>query len=211
MIRVTVFLILLIAARSAYAELQAKVHGEAGKKHAIICDGRTPVFTGRDATPPLTLIRATASGMSRVPLAFETTNDSNGRLILSGAHVDGLQIQDSYRNLAPNLIERTVTVTAKADTRYYLDFGWHVAVEGSFHSFTSEETQSKAYSPGCTGPEFGGGSLQTFPFLGCRNGDTVYGIIGDTPGRWENRSFMAFDVEASRHFLSPMAMVPHGV
>jgi hypothetical protein len=195
MIRITIFLFLLIASQPAYAELQAKVHGETGKKHAIIYDGKTPVFTGQDATPPLSLIHATASGTSRVPLAFETSKDINGSLILTGAHGGGLQIQDAYRNLATNLIERTVTVTAKADTRYYLDFGWHVAVEGSFHSFTGEETQPASYSPGCSGPEFGGGSLQTFPFLGCHSDDTVYGIIGDTPGLWENRSFMAFDLE----------------
>ena len=202
MTQIIIFLLLLIASHPARAEIHAKVHGETGEKHAMIYDGKTPVFTGQDAIPPLSLIHATASGTSRVPLTFETSKDKNGSLTLTGAHGGGLQIQEAYRNLAPNLIERTVTITARADTRYYLDFGWHVAVEGSFHSFTGEETQSASYSPGCSGPEFGGGSLQTFPFLGCRSGDTVYGIIGDTPGLWENRSFMAFDVESRTFSLA---------
>ena len=190
-----VVLILLIAPPLGAAELQAKAHGETGNWHAIIHDGNKPVFTGDGATSPLTLFCAIASGASRVPLTFDATSGNDGELVLTDAHVSELQFQDTYRNLAPNLIERTVTVTAQSDTRYYLDFGWHVAAEGSFHSFTGGEAQSASYSPGCSGPEFGGGSLQTFPFLGCRDGDTVYGIIGDTPGHWENRSFMAFDVE----------------
>jgi hypothetical protein len=195
MTRITVLLVLSILPLTAVAELQAKTSGAIGDWSANIFDGETLIFTGGDATPPLTLTHATSSGASRVPLAFDATPDNKGDLNLSGAQVGGLQLQDAYRNLAPNLIERTVTVTALSDTRYYLDFGWHVGVEGSFYSFTSEEAKSAAYSPGCTGPEFGGGSLQTFPFLGCQSGDTVYGIVGDTPGRWENRSFMAFDVE----------------
>ncbi len=64
---------------------------------------------------------------ARVPIVFETYDNKDGRLVLTGAQVGGIQIQDTYRNIAPNLIERTVTVTAQADTRYYLDFGWHVA------------------------------------------------------------------------------------
>jgi len=95
-----------------------------------------------------------------------------------------------------------ITVHATADTRYYLDFGWHVEVDGTFHSFTREEAATASYSPGCSGPEFGGGSLQTFPMLACVSGDTVYGIIGDTPGHWENRSFMAFDVEGRNFSLT---------
>jgi hypothetical protein len=68
-----------------------------------------------------------------------------------------------------------------------------VEERGSFYSFLGEEKTSKKYSPGCAGPEFGNNlGWQTFPFMGIRNGDQLYGIIGDTPGMWENRSFMNF-------------------
>lgn len=116
-------------------------------------------------------------------------------LTLSGGAAGGLSFHESFKSIGPHLIERVVTVHATADTRYYLDFGWRVAVEGPFYSFTGREDKTASYSPGCSGPEFGGGSLQTFPMLACLAGDTVYGIIGDTPGKWENRSFMTFNLE----------------
>ena len=115
MIRITVFLVVLIASRSACADLQIKTHGETGKKHASYLSMERRLYSrAKTLLRHLSLIHATASGTSRAALAFETTNDSNGSLTLSGAHVDGLQIQDAYRNLAPNLIERTVTVTANS-------------------------------------------------------------------------------------------------
>jgi hypothetical protein len=107
----------------------------------------------------------------------------------------GLTITDAYVPVGPNLVGRTTSVTATADSRYYLDLGWKTAVPGDFHSFTGKEEITKNYSPGCGGPEFGGESLQTFPFLGIVSNGTLYGIIGDTPGLWENRSFLGFDVE----------------
>lgn len=104
-----------------------------------------------------------------------------------------LQVDQTFRNLNPDLIERKVTVTATSDLRYYLDFGWTAAQPGPFYSFTGEESDAVKYTPSCSGPEFGGGSYQTFPFLGYVHENTLYGIIGDTPGLWENRCFMTFD------------------
>ncbi len=187
--------VLLVAATalcfsSADAQLSVTVDGN----RAAIHDGASAVFSGADALPALRLTRATATGSESVAVAA-ANHDTNGGITALDGNVHDLAIRDAYRTIAPNLIERTVTVTAEADARYYLDFGWKVAVEGSFHSFTGEEPKSATYTPGCGGPEFGGASLQTFPFLGVRSGDTLYGIIGDTPGRWENRSFLGFDVE----------------
>lgn len=193
--RVAALLILTVVPVAAIAELRTDI-SDAG---VIIRDGDSPVFTPQAETT-LVLMRATPSGPKSAPIG--TRQISNGDAAQESTDADGLTLKDSYRNLAPNLIERTVTVTAATDARYYLDFGWHVAVDGSFHSFTGEETKTAAYSPGCAGPEFGGGSLQTFPFLGVQAGDTVYGIIGDTPGRWENRSFMAFDLEKRNFSLT---------
>ena len=202
MLRIALSLFLVLLSSTASADLHVSIAGAPDAPHAIIRNGETPIFTGAGNTSPLTLVRATAAGPVRMPVVFELALRDNDDQTLSGTVPEGLGIKDHYINLTPNLIQRTVTVTAESDARYYLDFGWHVAVEGSFHSFTGEEPQSAAYSPGCMGPEFGGGSLQTFPFLGCRSGDTVYGIIGDTPGHWENRSFMAFDTEGRNFSLA---------
>lgn len=201
--RITHVLLLLLLAQGAIADLRVSIEGTPGAPRAFVQDGNTPIFNASADDTSLTLVHATASGPVRIPVDFTNVNvGGKGLPFFDGAHAAGLEIQDAYRKLAPNLIERTVTVTADTDARYYLDFGWHVAVEGSFHSFTGEEPQSIAYSPGCMGPEFGGGSLQTFPFLGVRKGDTVYGIIGDTPGHWENRSFLAFDHEGRNFSLA---------
>jgi len=162
---------------------------------AAIHDGDRGVFGRGDAGAPLRIVVAAEEGPVAAPAGFEAHGENDGGVAFSGGEAPGLTMDETYRRLGPNLIERVVTVVAHADSRYYLDFGWHVDVDGDFYSFTSKETASASYSPGCSGPEFGGGSLQTFPFLGCLSGDTLYGVIGDTPGHWENRSYMAFDVD----------------
>ncbi len=120
-----------------------------------------------------------------------------GILNLSGGSSPGLEISESFRSVNSHLIERTVIVTAKSDQRYYLDFGWKTMQPGNFYSFTGEEKTSIKYAPGPSGPEFGENkALETFPFLGILNHDKLYGLIGDTPGMWENLSFIFFDKEA---------------
>jgi len=65
-----------------------------------------------------------------------------------------------------------------------------------FYSFLGEEKSTIKYTPGCPGKEFGNpDGWQTFPFLGVRTGDKLFWVLGDTPGKWENRSFMKFDKE----------------
>lgn len=161
-----------------------------------IRDGDRTVFKETSVAGSLEVVLATAEGPAERQIMYrEAKPMEDDGLELSGAETAGLSFQESFRNLGPDLIERTVTVTAETDARYYLNLGWRPAVEGDFYSFTGKEMQSAKYSPGCSGPEFGGGNLQTFPFLGCLAGDRLYGIIGDTPGRWGNLSFMEFDPE----------------
>lgn len=158
---------------------------------ARILDGDRAVFEGVTKDASLLLYQPTGS----LAVSFKEATSKDGRLSLTGAATNGLSFSESFRSVGPDLIERTATVTATADQRYYLDMGWSVAVEGGFFSFIGKEEATKAYTPTCAGPEFGGGSYQTFPFLGCRSGGTLYGIIGDSPGVWENRCFFGFDLE----------------
>ncbi|MBI5092663.1 MAG: hypothetical protein HZB26_09510 [Candidatus Hydrogenedentes bacterium] len=126
---------------------------------------------------------------------FRHSKDSNATLTMEGGAVPGLTFTESYRSVTPCLIERTVTVTATADRRYYIDLGWKTATEGAFYSFMGKEEKTANYSASCSGPEFAEHSMQTFPFLGYRVGVQLFGVIGDTPGLWENRSFLKFDIE----------------
>ena len=156
-----------------------------------ILDGAHPVFEGIGDGNALILIQPTG----RAAVSYPEFKWQDGQLSLTAANTNGLSVSETYRSIAPDLIERTVRVTATADQRYYLDLGWSVRVEGGFYSFLGKEETTKNYTPTCAGPEFGGGSYQTFPFLGCRASNTLYGIVGDSPGLWENRCFFGFDVE----------------
>jgi hypothetical protein len=157
----------------------------------IMDDGQV-VFSSLNNNSGLLVVQP--SGVTGV--SYHSKEETGGVLSLGGGSADGLKISESYRIITPELIERIVTVKAESDQRYFLDFGWKVLPEGDFYSFLKEEKTSYRYSPGCAGPEFGNKiSGQTFPFLGIRTGDKLYGMIGDTPGLWENRSFMIFDRE----------------
>ncbi len=127
---------------------------------------------------------------------FKELSEKNEILSLTGGRSEGLEISDSYRVITPGLIERVVSVKAVSDQRYFLDMGWRGVPDGTFYSFLGEEKSSKQYTPSCSGPEFEGEkSGQIFPFLGSRSGDKLYGIVGDSPGVWENLCFMGFDRE----------------
>lgn len=198
------FFVLLLCAGGAQAEtvLISRPAGNNGSYAASIFGNNQQVFTQASEHGGLSVTWATAEGAQTAKVRFPRFDQDDSGVRLMDANVGALTIDEAYKRIGPNLLERIVRISAAADTRYYMDFGWHVDVDGSFHSFTEKETSSASYSPGCAGPEFGGGSLQTFPMLGCLAGETVYGIIGDTPGRWENRSFMAFDFEGRNFSLS---------
>ncbi len=165
---------------------------------ARILDGDRAVFEGLSPDADLLLVQPAG----RVAVKFAEAKWDAGRLSLGGATTNSLTISETFRSVAPDLIERAVTVTAMADQRYYLDLGWSVAAKGDFYSFIGKEAATKSYTPTGAGPEFGGGSYQTFPFLGCRTGDRVYGLVGESPGRWENRCYFRFDLEARTFSLA---------
>jgi hypothetical protein len=179
-----------------------KVSDRAGTLHLV--EHRSPVGVStrifdrerlvfESITPDSCLLLVQPAG--RVSVSYRESKSEDGRLTLLGGSTNGLSFSESFRNVTPNLIERTVTVTARSDQRYYLDLGWSAAIAGDFYSFLGKEEGTKSYTPTCAGPEFGGGSYQTFPFLGCRASGTLYGIVGDSPGLWENRCFFRFELE----------------
>lgn len=180
--------------KSAIAEegLHAVIKSSGGGLKAQIYDNGNLVFSSLKDNCGVMVIQP--SGTTGVRFKNKSVND--GILNLNGGKATGLEVSESYRTIKPGLIERTVTVNALSDQRYYLDLGWKAAQKGDFYSFMKEEKESARYAPGCSGPEFVKKSdEQTFPFLGIRTGNKLYGLIGDTPGKWENRSFIGFDRE----------------
>ena len=182
----------------AWADLRAVADRTPGGVVARVVDGDRAIFEPAEKGTSLLVVEP--SGKTAV--AYRESSIKDGALRLTGGTASGLTIEESYRTVAPDLIERTVTVTSSSDQRYYLDLGWSIAPPGDFCSFMGKEPATKTYTPTCAGPEFGGGSLQTFPFLGVRSDDTLYGLMGDTPGLWENRCFLQFDIEKRRFSLT---------
>lgn len=179
----------------SYADIRPTVRMSPEGLSILIVDNEMVVFDAPDKKPGLLVIQPSKTTVVK----FHAKTEIGGVLTLNKGKAIGLEISDSYRTITPGLIERTVTLKAETDQRYYLDFGWDVQKTGSFYSFMGEEKSTVNYTPGCPGTEFGNPEgWQTFPFLGVRNGDKLYGILGDTPGMWENRSFMKFDQENKR-------------
>ena len=156
-----------------------------------ILEGGKTVFSPLATNAGLVVI----SPGGRTPVRYAEAKRENGVVALSGGSAPGLSITETLRPIDADLIERVVRVTANSDQRYYLELGWHAPRAGDFYSFTGKEPATKNYSLSCSGPEFAEHSLQTFPLLGCLAENRFYGLLGDTPGLWENRSFMRFDLE----------------
>ena len=193
--KLLILCILVLANVVSYADIRPVISTSQKGLTVRILDNEEVVFTAPDKNPGLQIVQPSQTTVVR----FQEKTETGGVITLSMGKATGLEISDSYRTITPGLIERTVTVKAETDQRYYIDFGWDVLKKGSFYSFMGEEKSTANYTPSCPGTEFGNPEgWQTFPFLGVRNGDKLYGILGDTPGMWENRSFMKFDKEKSR-------------
>ncbi|NUM56615.1 MAG: hypothetical protein HUU46_23540 [Candidatus Hydrogenedentes bacterium] len=183
--RVTPIALIVALAACARADLNIAAHQGA----ITVNDNDTPVFASVTDTPLHVL---TPSGAAPVAMSVDSGTAS---MQLSGIAADTLKLEQTFRRISSDLIAREVSASATVDMRYYIDFGWKVVQAGPLYSFTGEEAKSASYTPSCSGPEFGGGSYQTFPFMGYVHDGALYGVVADTPGLWENRCFMRFDLE----------------
>jgi hypothetical protein len=167
-----------------------------------IQDGGKLIFSPINRNAALLVVQPAGT----TSVVYKKKKEENGVLVLSNGEAVGLKLSESYHLLGPYLLERTVSITATSDQRYYLNFGWKTNPNGIFFSFLGEEKQSIKYSPSCCGPEFNNmeskGTITNheegallFPFMGYRENDNLYGVVGDTPGIWENRCFMEFNRE----------------
>lgn len=170
--------------------LDARATGEPGALCVTIHADGHPVLAPTAPGTALSVVQP--SGRTAITYSA-TTGESDGAFGLQGGAAPGLEFSEQWRRITPSLWERTVTVDATADARYYLEMAWHAATDGTFHSFEAQEDASKRYSLGFAGPGFEDNSLQTFPMLGVQHDGLFVGMLGDTPGKWENRSWLAVD------------------
>jgi hypothetical protein len=173
------------------AQLDIKtVSNNYGTSIEIVEDGNT-IFRPTEANSALTIVQPQGKTSISYALNDKEANSFN----FTGGVAPGLELSETWKRITPSLWERTVSVKALADGRYYLDMSWKTSPNGDYYSYIKKETESTTYSPSCTGPGFSDNSGQTFPMVGVRDGDRFYGFIGDSPGLWENRSFLRFDCE----------------
>jgi len=163
--------------------------GELGLADGALVSGGVPVFRPVEAGAMLRLVQPSGS----TAVVYAQREERDGVITFSGGKAPGLELAETWRRLTPDLWQRTLTVTATADGRYYADFAWRTPDDADYYSFLGKEPENKTYSPSCTGPGFGDNAWQTFPMLGYVSGGVFYGMAGDTPGLWENRSFLRFD------------------
>ena len=145
------FILCLVIYSDAVAGIRPVVLSSSDGVSIQIKDGEQIVFSSLKNGAGLLAVQPTGSTEVR----YRKVVENNGILSLSGGRAVGLEISESYRTITPELIERTVTVSATSDQRYFLDFGWKAMPEGDFYSFLGEEKTSKKYTPSCSGPEFG--------------------------------------------------------
>ena len=186
------FIVFCTVGTTALADIRPVIQSSPGGLSVRIMDDEEMVFNQMDNKPGLKVVQPSQTTSIR----FKAKTEIGGVITLKEGHATGLQISESYRTITPGLIERTVTVKAESDQRYYVDFGWKSMKNGTFYSFLGEEKSSIKNPPSCPGKDFGNpDGWQTFPFLGVKSENKLYGILGDTPAMWENRSFMKFDKE----------------
>jgi len=173
------------------ADLDVRAVSRAEEVRIEILEGEHAIFCPVESDASLFVIQP----QGRTPVIYKHYERENSRFSLSGGSAPGLGLTESWKRITPDLWERTVSVTASADGRYYLDMAWKTTPEGDYYSYLKKEPATTTYSPSCTGAGFPDNSWQTFPMAGVRHGDMFYGFIGDSPGLWENRSFLKLDCE----------------
>ena len=129
-------LLLLLAPSPRRHRPQHRHYRRPRQLSASVLEGEFPVLTGGEARPSPDPRHRQAARWPYPGFSLASSNDHHRAC----AQTD-LKLDDRRGRLPhprPNLIERTVTVTAATDARYYLDFGWKVAVDCTFHSFTAK-------------------------------------------------------------------------
>ncbi len=132
-------------------------------------------------------------GASATPVAFQTKTAREGVIELGPAKVGTLRLRWRITQKTPSLVERTLEVTAEASQRFAVTFPLDVVWDGEFASFTGPEQARTLYDT-----VRGSAKIETFPVAMVRNPESVFGIVADSPGLWENRCQVLLDPPGHR-------------
>ena len=128
-----------------------------------------------------------------VPVLFQKKTEREGVIELGPAKVGSLTLGWRIMQKTPSLVERTLEVTAEAAQRFAVTFPLDVVWDGEFASFTGPEKARTLYDT-----VRGSAKTETFPVAMVRNPESVFGIVADSPGLWENRCLVLLDPPGHR-------------
>jgi hypothetical protein len=121
-------------------------------------------------------------GYEWVGIVFHEGSQSDGVIEFAPKKMGPVTMWWRIEQKTPSLVERTLEVTADADTRFTLQFPLDIPEVDSFASFSG---------PAAAGGEFdtvrGAEHTETFPVAMAFKDSAVFGVAADSPGLWENR------------------------
>ena len=127
------------------------------------------------------------------PVSFQTKAEREGVIELGPAKVGTLTLRWRITQKTPSLVERTLEVTAEAAQRFAVTFPLDVVLDGEFASFTGPDKARTLYDT-----VRGSAKTETFPVAMVRTSKSVFGVVADSPGLWENRCQVLLDPPGHR-------------
>jgi len=132
-------------------------------------------------------------GAKPVAVTFRTEAERQGVVELGPTKIGTLTLRWSIAQKTPSLVERTLEVTAEQAQQFAVTFPLELAVDGEFASFSGPAKARTLYDT-----VRGSAKTETFPVAMLRTAESVFGIVADSPGLWENRCQVLLDPEARR-------------
>lgn len=193
-----VLVIILTALSTAAAAEVVPVRAAFVEKDGVVGveyrSGETLVARSSDAAPAG--VELLLPGGKPVPVQFRAKAERDGGVEFGPVKVGALTLRWRITQKTPSLVERTLEVSADAAQRFSVTFPLDMALEGTYESFSGEETTRILYNTMGGGPYHADIKGQTFPLAMLRTTDRVFGIIADGPGLWENRCQILLDPPA---------------
>src|SRR5262249_18170720 len=140
--------------------LHAMVIDQGGHPAIEIHDGAERVGLAPEASP--CGVDLQREGGPSTALRFGLPRRQGTRLEFPPLHVGALEVRLAIDHKAPNLIERSLEVSAAEAARFALKFSFFPAVSGRYASFTGPEEATLLYDTIGGGPEYPGVKGQTF-------------------------------------------------
>lgn len=122
------------------------------------------------------------------PVLFREQHREGSQTQLGPSDLGGLRLRLHIRPVAPNVIERSLEVTALTAQTFTLAFPLSLESSGDFASFSGPVTQRTTFDTVRGAPK-----IETFPVGLRRSGGRVIGLAADSPGLWENRCQIVVD------------------